>query len=135
MARTRVAGVLAVLVLGWTGMAGAQGTAWLHVTVETRGASGEQVSTFRAFTTSDQAGTQRIPVDRLCVKGIAHQDRGTVRGEHGRGRAGRAHHRAARRGKPLRRGGGVGRVEGGPSLGHGPRLPLRTAPPSPARRY
>ena len=73
MARTRVAGVLAGLVLGWTGMAGAQGTAWLHVTVETRGASGEQVSTFRAFTTSDQAGTQRIPVDRLCVKGIAHQ--------------------------------------------------------------
>jgi hypothetical protein len=54
-------------------MAGAQGTAWLHVTVETRGASGEQVSTFRAFTTSDQAGTQRIPVDRLCVKGIAHR--------------------------------------------------------------
>jgi hypothetical protein len=73
MARTRVAGVLAVLVLGWTGMAAAQGTAWLHVTVETRGASGEQVSTFRAFTTSDQAGTQRISVDRLCVKGIAHQ--------------------------------------------------------------
>ena len=73
MVRTCVAGVLAVLVLWWTGMPGAQGTAWLHVTVETRGASGEQVSTFRAFTTSDQAGTQRIPVDRLCVKGIAHR--------------------------------------------------------------
>jgi hypothetical protein len=62
-----------VLVLGWAEMAAAQGTAWIHVTVETRGAAGEQVSTFRAFTTSDQAGTQRIPVDRLCVKGIAHR--------------------------------------------------------------
>ena len=41
--------------------------------METRGATGEQVSTFRAFTTSDQAGSQRITVDRLCVKGIAHQ--------------------------------------------------------------
>ena len=40
---------------------------------ETGGATGEQVSTFRAFTTSDQAGSQRITVDRLCVKGIAHQ--------------------------------------------------------------
>ena len=73
MAQTRVTVALTVLVLGWTGVAGAQGTAWLHVTVETRGASGEQVSTFRAFTTSDQGGTQRIAVDRLCVKGIAHK--------------------------------------------------------------
>ena len=67
------AGVLAGLVLGLIGMAAAQGTAWIHVTVETRGATGEQVSTFRAFTTSDQAGTQQIPIDRLCVKGIAHR--------------------------------------------------------------
>jgi hypothetical protein len=63
--------------LAWIGVADAQGTAqgsaWIHVNVETRGATGEQVSTFRAFTTSDQAGTQRIPVDRLCVKGIAHK--------------------------------------------------------------
>jgi hypothetical protein len=66
-------GVLVGLVLGWTGVAAAQGTAWIHVTVETRGAPGEQVSTFRAFTTSDQGGTQRISVDRLCVKGIAHR--------------------------------------------------------------
>jgi hypothetical protein len=73
MARTRVGRVLAVIIMGWMGMADAQGTAWIHVTVETRGASGEQVSTFRAFTTSDQAGTLRIPVDRLCVKGIAHR--------------------------------------------------------------
>jgi hypothetical protein len=68
-----VAAVLTGLVLGWTGTAGAQGTAWIHVTVETRGVSGEQTSTFRAFTTSDQAGTQRVPVERLCVKGIAHR--------------------------------------------------------------
>jgi hypothetical protein len=73
MAWTRVAALVATLVLGQAGMATAQSTAWLHVTVETRGATGEQVSTFRAFTTSDQAGTQRITVDRLCVKGIAHQ--------------------------------------------------------------
>ena len=73
MTRAGVATVLVGLVLGSPGLAGAQGTAWIHVTVETRGASGEQISTFRAFTTSDQAGTQRIPVGRLCVKGIAHR--------------------------------------------------------------
>jgi hypothetical protein len=73
MMRAWTVGVLAGLVLGGAGVAGAQGTAWIHVSVETRGAPGEQVSTFRAFTTSDQAGTLRIPVDRLCVKGIAHQ--------------------------------------------------------------
>ena len=64
---------LAGMTLAWTSMASAQGTAWIHVSVETRGATGEQVSTFRAFTTSDQAGTQRIAVNRLCVKGIAHK--------------------------------------------------------------
>jgi hypothetical protein len=73
MAWARVLGVLSGVMLMAAGVAGAQGTAWLHVTVETRGASGEQVSTFRAFTTSDQGGTQRITVDRLCVKGIAHR--------------------------------------------------------------
>ena len=73
MAWARLTAVLAGLALGWPWLAGAQGTAWIHVAVETRGAAGEQVTTFRAFTTSDQAGTQRIPVDRLCVKGIAHQ--------------------------------------------------------------
>ena len=61
------------LMLLWVGTAAAQGSAWIHVSVETRGATGEQVSTFRAFTTSDQGGTQRVPVNRLCVKGIAHQ--------------------------------------------------------------
>jgi hypothetical protein len=67
------AGALAGVVLAGTGAASAQGSAWIHVSVETRGATGEQVSTFRAFTTSDQGGTQRIPVNRLCVKGIAHR--------------------------------------------------------------
>ena len=73
MGRAWMAGVAAVLVLAWTGVAAAQNTAWIHVSVETRGASGEQTSTFRAFTTSDEAGTQRIPVSRICVKGIAHR--------------------------------------------------------------
>jgi hypothetical protein len=73
MACERMASVLVGLILGWTGTAFAQETAWIHVAVETRGATGEQVSTFRAFTTSDQAGTKRISVPRLCVKGIAHR--------------------------------------------------------------
>jgi hypothetical protein len=65
--------VVAGLILAWSGVAAAQNTAWIHVSVETRGASGQQFSTFRAFTTSDEAGTQRIAVDRICVKGIAHR--------------------------------------------------------------
>jgi hypothetical protein len=73
MGRARVAGVAAVVILAWTGVAAAQNTAWIHVSVETRGTSGAQTSTFRAFTTSDEAGTQRIPVSRICVKGIAHK--------------------------------------------------------------
>ena len=73
MERARMAGVAAVVILAWTGVAAAQNTAWIHVSVETRGTSGEQTSTFRAFTTSDEAGTQRIPVSRICVKGIAHK--------------------------------------------------------------
>ncbi len=48
-------------------------TVWIHATAETRGAPGEQTSVFRAFTTSDQAGTQPVPVTRLCVKGTGHQ--------------------------------------------------------------
>jgi hypothetical protein len=75
MARVRGMGGLwlAALVLGWVAIADAQGTAWIQVTVDTRTTMGEQTSTFRAFTTSDQAGTQRIPVDRICVKGIGHR--------------------------------------------------------------
>ena len=73
MTRAWPAVALASVVLLWAGAAAAQGSAWIHVSVETRGATGEQVSTFRAFTTSDQGGTQRVPVDRLCVKGIAHR--------------------------------------------------------------
>ncbi len=64
---------LAGLVLAWAGTADAQGTAWIQVTVDTKTAMGEQTSTFRAFTTSDQAGAQRMAVDRICVKGIGHR--------------------------------------------------------------
>lgn len=73
MARAWPAVALGGIVLMWAVAVAAQGSVWIHVSVETRGVTGEQVSTFRAFTTSDQAGTQRIPVDRLCVKGIAHK--------------------------------------------------------------
>ena len=73
MVRASVMSVLAGVILGWSGLAAAQNTAWIHVSVETHGTSGEQTSTFRAFTTSDEAGNQRIPVDRICVKGIAHK--------------------------------------------------------------
>jgi hypothetical protein len=73
MGRVWAAGILAGLLLGWTGGVGAQETAWIHVSVSTQGGVGEQISTFRAFTTSDEAGTRRIPVARLCVKGIAHR--------------------------------------------------------------
>src|SRR5262245_19475553 len=71
--RTVRAVVLTGLTLGWTGTAGAQRTTWRRVPAGRRGVTGEQTSTFRAFTTSDQAGTQRVSVDRLCVKGIAHR--------------------------------------------------------------
>jgi hypothetical protein len=73
MVRAGVATVLGGLILAWVGVAAAQNTAWIHVSVETRGTSGQQTSTFRAFTTSDEAGAQRIPVERICVKGIAHR--------------------------------------------------------------
>ena len=58
MGRARMAGVVAGLILAWASVVVAQNTAWIHVSVETRGTSGEQTSTFRAFTTSDEAGTQ-----------------------------------------------------------------------------
>lgn len=51
----------------------AQDSVWIHATVDTRSAPGEQVSTFRAYTSTDQPGTNRVPVTRLCVKGIGHQ--------------------------------------------------------------
>jgi hypothetical protein len=73
MLNVRVAGVLAGLILAWAEPAGAQETVWVHVAAETRGLTGEQVSTFRAFTTADEAGARRIPVTRLCVKGIGHR--------------------------------------------------------------
>lgn len=48
-------------------------TAHIHVKVETRGAPGEQVSRFFAFTTTDEAGTERLVVSRICVRGVGHQ--------------------------------------------------------------
>jgi hypothetical protein len=65
--------LLAAALVAAAAPARAQGPVWLHVTAETRTAPGEQVSTFRAFTTSDQTGTERTAVSRLCVKGIAHE--------------------------------------------------------------
>lgn len=74
MARTWMAALVgAGVVLGATGAVRAQSTTWIHASVETRGAPGEQVSTFRAHTSTDQAGIQRVAVTRLCVKGIGHQ--------------------------------------------------------------
>ena len=73
MLSVRAGAVLACLILAWAEAAGAQETAWVHVAVETQGSTGEQVSTFRAFTTADEAGSRRISVPRLCVKGIAHR--------------------------------------------------------------
>ena len=48
-------------------------TVWLQVRAETDAAAGRQVSRFRAFTTRDQAGTEQVPVPRLCVKGRGHE--------------------------------------------------------------
>jgi hypothetical protein len=63
----------AALVLIGASAGEAQTRTWIHASVETRGVPGEQVSTFRAHTSTDQAGLERVPVTRLCVKGIGHQ--------------------------------------------------------------
>jgi hypothetical protein len=73
VSRVGPAALVLGLVLGGAAGTRGQDAAWVHVAVETRGAAGEQVSTFRAFTTADRAGTRRVPVARLCVKGIGHQ--------------------------------------------------------------
>jgi hypothetical protein len=46
---------------------------WLHARVDTQGSPGQQVSRFRAFATSDQAGLNPVAVPTICVKGIAHR--------------------------------------------------------------
>jgi hypothetical protein len=46
---------------------------WIHARVDTQGSPGQQVSRFRAFTTSDQAGVNPVAVPTICVKGIAHR--------------------------------------------------------------
>jgi hypothetical protein len=48
-------------------------TVWVHARVDTRGEAGAQVSRFWAFTTSDEGGTRRVAVARLCVLGTAHR--------------------------------------------------------------
>jgi hypothetical protein len=65
---------LAALVGPGAGPAAAQSVR-LHVRVETQGGTGEQVSRFWAFTSQDEAGTQRVPVSRLCVTGVGHESR------------------------------------------------------------
>lgn len=54
------------------GTAGAM-PVWLHARVVTEYVSGEEITYFRAITTSDRAGTTEIVADRICLAGIAHQ--------------------------------------------------------------
>jgi hypothetical protein len=61
-----------LLGLAQSGMAQSE-TARLHVRVETQGATGEQVTRFWAYTTTDEAGTNPLEVSRLCVKGVGHR--------------------------------------------------------------
>jgi hypothetical protein len=49
-------------------------TAHIFVRVETQGKTGEQVTRFWAFTTSDEAGKTPLEVSRLCVKGVGHRE-------------------------------------------------------------
>ena len=56
------------------GATGADGeTIWIHASASTDGGPGRQVSLFRAFTTADEAGTERVRVARLCIRGVGHQ--------------------------------------------------------------
>lgn len=48
-------------------------TVRLHAGAETRGSGGAQQSRFWAYTTSDEAGTIRVPVSRLCVRAVGHR--------------------------------------------------------------
>jgi hypothetical protein len=66
-------GIVGLLLgLAPSGMAQSE-TARLHVRVETQGATGEQVTRFWAYTTTDEAGTNPLEVSRLCVKGVGHR--------------------------------------------------------------
>jgi hypothetical protein len=65
---------MVVLALGCLAPSAARGeSVHLHVRVETAGGPGQQSSRFWAYTTADQAGTQAVPVPRLCVRGTGHQ--------------------------------------------------------------
>jgi hypothetical protein len=66
-------GILGLLLsLAQSGVVEAE-TARLHVRVETQGTTGEQVTRFWAYTTTDEAGTTPLEVSRLCVKGVGHR--------------------------------------------------------------
>ena len=54
------------------GSAGAEAL-WVHARVETQHVSGQEITYFRAFTTSDPAGNNRTAADRICIAGTAHQ--------------------------------------------------------------
>ena len=77
-AQTRTALVLSIIgIMTFLGsmlprIAGAE-TLWVHARVEAQHSGGQDITYFRAFTTSDQAGNNRVPASRLCVKGIANQ--------------------------------------------------------------
>jgi hypothetical protein len=68
---------LAALVIAGVGALGGRPggaeTYWLQAYARTEGAAGQQVSSFRAVATLDQAGTQEVAVSRICVRGIGHQ--------------------------------------------------------------
>ena len=65
-----LAGVLGLVLR--PAVAGAE-TIWIHASAGTEGGPGQQVSIFRAFTTADEAGAERVPVARLCIRGVGHR--------------------------------------------------------------
>ncbi len=77
--RARVPGITALSILGLLlGLTPSRVVeaemAHIHVRVETKGTTGEQVTRFWAFTTTDEAGKDPLEVSRLCVKGVGHRE-------------------------------------------------------------
>jgi hypothetical protein len=68
---------LSIVAVAWFVFGGAHGAGaesiWVHAKVEIQSTTGEQITRFRAFSTSDEAGTTRVNASRLCVKGIAYR--------------------------------------------------------------
>jgi len=58
--------------LGWSPVAEAE-TIWVHTKVEIDTSTGEQTTRFMAFSTSEEAGTKRVPASQLCIKGVAYR--------------------------------------------------------------